>query len=267
MATARLDPHGFGRGADPLMHMVGGRKPVAPPFRLSDRILFRRGSVGHANRSSHHPGSDARGRRRGRGDGHAVWNSYATGGKPHPGEQRTCRRKRSVQRCAFVANRADDRSAFRQTNTIVDLAPIHACCGCSRDRAHWQFLSRGFSRLDRGHGKYLRSQPLAQPRWLYHRRSCFRWHIASHGTARQEEDRGQRSLVSGQKSGLITIPRSAIRNPQFNFHRSCLLACFGALLDCCGRARRPSLVPRTREQSCHDHRLERAMAGGRPQFS
>ncbi len=49
MATARLDPHGLGRNLDTLIYLVRRRKAVDSPFRLSDRILFRRGSVGNAN--------------------------------------------------------------------------------------------------------------------------------------------------------------------------------------------------------------------------
>ena len=167
--------------------MVSRRQTVGPPFCVSGGVYFRRSTVGDANRSSHHSRSDAHGCRRGRGNGHAVWNSDATGRKPHPGEQRTCRHKRSVQRRAFVADRADDWSTFRRTKTIVDLEPYRAHRRRDRHCAVGEFFARSFSRLDRSCKRYFGGQSVAQHRWIHHRRACFYWHPWSRVFAWQEE--------------------------------------------------------------------------------
>ena len=127
-----------------LLIWCAGGSSVAPPFCISGRIHFRCGAMANSSGSSRHSGADAHRRPRRRRNSDAPWNSRASRGQPDSREQRTRRRKRSVQRHSFIANSTNDRLAFWRTETAFGFAPRRArrrrCC----DRASRQFYPRRF---------------------------------------------------------------------------------------------------------------------------
>ena len=129
MATARMDPRGLGRYANSLVSMVrwrSGSCRMGPPFRVPSGIFFRRSAMANSSGSSDHSGADAYGRQRRRRNSDAPWNSCPGRGQPDSREHRARRRKRSVQRHPFIADVANDRLAFRRTETAFGFAPCRA---------------------------------------------------------------------------------------------------------------------------------------------
>ena len=130
MATARMDPRGLGRYANSFVSMVRWRQTMGPPLRVPSGIFFRRSAMANSSGSSRHSGADAYGRRRRGRNSDAPWNSCPGRGQPDSREHRARRRKRSVQWHPFIADVANDRLAFRRTETAFGFAPCRARCRC-----------------------------------------------------------------------------------------------------------------------------------------
>ena len=134
MATARMDPRGLSRYANSLVSLVRWRQTMGPPFRVPSGIFFHRSAMANSSGSSRHSRADAHGRRlRGR-DSDAPWNSCPGRGQPDSREHRARRRKRSVQWHPFIADVANDRLAFRRTETAFGFAPYRARYRCGYHR-------------------------------------------------------------------------------------------------------------------------------------